>query len=41
VPHYSDLLDDEDDEDESEQGQILVTSRQSWCTEMAKWIGEA
>jgi hypothetical protein len=41
VPHYSDLLDDMDAEDESEHGQALVTSEAGWRTEMAKWIGDA
>jgi hypothetical protein len=36
VPCYSDLLGDQDDEDETERGQSLVTSRQGWRTEMAK-----
>jgi hypothetical protein len=39
VPQYSDLLDDQDDE--SQQGQLLVLRRQGWHTEMAKWITEA
>jgi len=41
VPHYSDLLDDMDAEDESECGQSLVTSEAGCRTEMAKWIGNA
>lgn len=41
VPRYSDLLDDQNDEDEEERGRMLVNNRQSWRTEMAKWIGEA
>jgi hypothetical protein len=41
VPCYSDLLGDQDDEDETERGQSLVMSRQGWRTEMVKWIGEA
>ena len=41
MSHYSDLLDDQDDEDEAELGQLLVQSRQSWCMEIAKWISEA
>ena len=41
VPCYSDLLDDQDDEDESERGRLLVSSSEGWHTEMAKWIGEA
>ena len=36
-----DLLDDQGDEDESERGRLLVSSRQGWRTEMARWIGEA
>ncbi|KIM89547.1 hypothetical protein PILCRDRAFT_812394 [Piloderma croceum F 1598] len=38
VPRYSDLLDDQDDEDESERGRLLVSSSQCWRAEMAKWI---
>jgi hypothetical protein len=41
IPWYSDLLDDQNDEDNDEHGRLLVSSRQSWHTEMAKWIGEA
>ena len=41
VPRYSDLLDDQDDEDESERGRVLINSIQGWRTEMAKWIGDA
>jgi hypothetical protein len=41
VPQYSDLLDDQDHEDESERGRLLVSSRQGWRMEMAKWITEA
>ena len=41
VPRYSDLLDDQNDEDEEERGRMLVNNRQSWRTEMAKWIGDA
>ena len=40
VPQYSDLLNNQDDENESECGQLLVLSRQGWRMEMAKWITE-
>jgi hypothetical protein len=35
------LLDDQENEDETECSQFLVASRESWRKEMAKWIGEA
>ena len=38
VSCYSDLLNDQDDEDRSERGHLLVSSSQGWCAEMAKWI---
>lgn len=41
VPRYADLLVDQDDEDDSERGRMLVNSRQGWRTEMAKWISDA
>jgi hypothetical protein len=41
VPRYSDLLEDIDDEDETERGRALVNSEAGWRTEMAKWIGDA
>ena len=41
VPWYSDLLDDQDDEDESKHGCVLINSTQGWCTEMVKWISDA
>ncbi|KAJ6527545.1 ribonuclease H-like domain-containing protein [Mycena sp. CBHHK59/15] len=41
VPHYRDLLDNQDDEDTSERGRALVTSAAGWRTEVAKWIGDA
>ena len=34
VPCYSDLLGDQDDEDETECGRLLVTSRQGWHTKI-------
>jgi hypothetical protein len=34
------LLEDLEDEDETERGRALVTSAAGWRTEMAKWIGE-
>lgn len=36
VPRYSDLLDDQDDEDETEQGRLLVNSAKGFQTKMAK-----
>ena len=41
VPRYSDLLDDQDDEDKSKHGCVLINSMQGWHTEMAKWISDA
>ena len=41
VPQYSDLLNDQDDKDESKHGHVLINSKQGWCTEMVKWIGDA
>lgn len=41
VPQYCDLLGNQEDEDEAERGQLLVSSRAGWWTEMAKWIGDA
>ena len=41
VPQYSDLLEDQYHEDESERDHALVSSAGSWWVEMAKWIGEA
>ncbi|KAJ7444259.1 hypothetical protein B0H11DRAFT_2250139 [Mycena galericulata] len=41
VPRYRDLLEDQEDEDPSERGLILVSSAQGWTTEVAKWIGDA
>ena len=38
VPRYSDLLDDQDDKDETERGRLLVNSAKGFRTEMAKWI---
>jgi hypothetical protein len=35
------LLEDIDDEDETEHGRALVNSEAGWRTEMAKWIGDA
>ncbi|KAJ7592357.1 ribonuclease H-like domain-containing protein [Mycena floridula] len=39
VPRYSELLNDFNNEDESERGRVLVSTAQGWRTEMAKWIG--
>ncbi|KAJ6600729.1 hypothetical protein B0H10DRAFT_1958675 [Mycena sp. CBHHK59/15] len=41
VPRYRDLLDDQHDEDESEHGRALVSSKISWRTELAKWKTDA
>jgi len=41
VPRYSDLLEDQYHEDESERGRALVSSAGGWRAEMAKWISEA
>ncbi|KZP06280.1 hypothetical protein FIBSPDRAFT_902908 [Athelia psychrophila] len=41
VPRYADLLEDQENKDESEQGRMLVNSRQGWRTKMAKWVSEA
>ncbi|KAL1713854.1 ribonuclease H-like domain-containing protein [Schizophyllum commune] len=38
VPRYGNLLEDQNDEDESERGRILVNTREGWRTETAKWI---
>jgi hypothetical protein len=38
---HSDLLDDQDNEDEAERGRLLVRSAKGWRMEMAKWIGDA
>ena len=38
VPWYSDLLNDQADEDENEHGCFLVNTAESWQTEMVKWI---
>ena len=38
VPQYSDLLDDQDNEDETERGRLLVNSAKGFQTKMAKWI---
>ncbi|KAJ6543312.1 hypothetical protein B0H10DRAFT_1970455 [Mycena sp. CBHHK59/15] len=41
VPRYRDLLGDQDDEDPTECGRVLVSSVVGWRTQMAKWIGDA
>ena len=38
IPRYGDLL---EGEDESKHGQLLITMRVVWQTNMAKWIGDA
>ncbi|KAJ6616617.1 ribonuclease H-like domain-containing protein [Mycena sp. CBHHK59/15] len=40
VPRYRDLLDDQDDEDPSERGRALVSSREGWRIQTAKWISD-
>ncbi|KAF8134104.1 ribonuclease H-like domain-containing protein [Mycena galopus ATCC 62051] len=40
VPRHSDLLEDQDTEDETERGRALVRAEQTWRIGMAKWIGE-
>src|ERR1700683_4557407 len=41
VPRYSDLLEDQNNEDEDEHGRLLITTREGWRTNMARWIGAA
>ena len=41
MPRYSDLLDNLDNDEESERGRALVSTAAGWRTEMARWIGEA
>ncbi|KAJ6546379.1 hypothetical protein B0H10DRAFT_1969633 [Mycena sp. CBHHK59/15] len=41
VPHYQDLLGDQNDEDPKEWGHMLVSSAEGWRTQVAKWIGDA
>ncbi|KAF7295822.1 DUF659 domain-containing protein [Mycena chlorophos] len=41
VERYSDLLDNQDDEDETERGRQLVQGEAGWRTELARWIGMA
>ncbi|KAJ6548268.1 hypothetical protein B0H10DRAFT_1969220 [Mycena sp. CBHHK59/15] len=42
ISHASpDLLGDQDDEDPTERGRVLVSSVVGWRTQMAKWIGDA
>ena len=38
VPRYPDLLEDQDNDDESERGRALVMGAAGWQTEMAGWI---
>jgi hypothetical protein len=40
VPTHSDLLGDQNDDDESERGRQLVRSQDGWRVEMARWIGK-
>jgi hypothetical protein len=35
------LLEDQDEEDETEQGCLLVQTSARWHTQMAKWITDA
>ena len=41
IPHYSNDLQDYSERQESERGQVMVQSRESWRKEMAKWIADA
>jgi hypothetical protein len=41
VTRYQDLLEDQDEEDETEQGRLLVQTSAGWRTQMAKWIADA
>ncbi|KAJ7229916.1 hypothetical protein GGX14DRAFT_553420 [Mycena pura] len=40
VPRHSDLLTDQDAEDDAQRGRALVRAEQTWRIGMAKWIGE-
>ena len=35
------MLEDQDEEDETEQGRLLVQTSAGWRTQMAKWIADA
>ncbi|KAF9466987.1 ribonuclease H-like domain-containing protein [Collybia nuda] len=39
IPRYSDLLEDLNNEDDTERGRGLVTTEAGWRTEMARWVG--
>ncbi|KAJ7093738.1 hypothetical protein C8R44DRAFT_749787 [Mycena epipterygia] len=41
IPRYTNLFQDQDDEDPSERGWALVQSAEGWRTEMARWIADA
>jgi hypothetical protein len=41
VTCYKDLLEDQDEEDETKQGCLLVQTSARWYTQMAKWIADA
>ncbi|KAJ3791970.1 ribonuclease H-like domain-containing protein [Lentinula aff. detonsa] len=41
VPRYANLLEDMDDEDETERGRGLISTPEGWRTAMAKWIHDA
>ncbi|KAJ6629669.1 ribonuclease H-like domain-containing protein [Mycena sp. CBHHK59/15] len=41
VPRYHDLLEDQGDEDESERGCLLVSSRIAWRVDVARWVSAA
>jgi hypothetical protein len=41
VPRYRDLLEDQEAEDPSERGRVLVSSASGWRVQMAKWIGDS
>ena len=38
VPTHPDLLGDQNEDDESEWGRLLVSSLAGWCVEMEQWI---
>ncbi|KAJ7430204.1 hypothetical protein FB451DRAFT_1273818 [Mycena latifolia] len=41
VPRYRDLLQDQDDEDSTERGPVLVSTAGGWRAVMAKWVDDA
>ena len=40
VTRYKDLLEDQDEEDETKQGHLLVQTSVGWCTQMVKCIAD-